>query len=150
MGPMRNFRLSALLGISMFRLIRLGTLILVAVGAVVLTAAPATGREIGIGDQRAAMFSNPHFRALHVRIARLIVSYDAVLRHTPEAREIDAWIRAAEQSHIKPLIVFQHVRGCYVGRHGHIPHLAKCHLPTVAQFRRAFRAFRRTYPEIRD
>ena len=121
----RNFRRAALFPTSMPRLIRLPTLILVALGAVVLTAAPATAREIGIGDQRAAMFSNPHFQGLHVRIARLIVSYDAVLRHTPESWEIDAWIRAAEGSHIEPLIAFQHVRGCYVGRHGHIPHLAK-------------------------
>jgi Glycosyl hydrolase catalytic core len=150
MEPMRNFRPSALFGTSMLRLVRPGTLILAAVGAVVLTAAPATAREVGIGDQRAAMFSNRHFRTLHVHISRLIVSYDAVLRHTPEAGEIDAWIRAAEQSHIRPLIAFQHVRGCYVGRHGHIPHLAKCHLPSVAEFRRAFTAFRRTYPEIRD
>jgi hypothetical protein len=150
MEPLRNFRPSALFRTSMFRHLRLGMLILAAVGAVVLTAAPATGRKVGIGDQRAAMFSNPHFRALHVRIARLIVSYDAVLRNTPEAGEIDAWIRAAEQSHIRPLIAFQHVRGCYVGRHGHIPHLAKCRLPTVNKFRRAFKAFRRKYPEIRE
>ena len=147
---MRNFRLSALFGTTMFRLVRLGTLILAAVCAVALTAAPATGRKIGIGDQRAAMFSNPHFRALHVRIARLIVSYDAVLHHTAESWEIDAWIRAAEQSHIKPLIAFQHVRGCYVGRHGHIPKTKKCHLPSVKEFRRAFKAFRRTYPKIRE
>jgi hypothetical protein len=97
------------------------------------------------------MFSNPHFRGLHVRIARLIVSYDAVLHRTRESREIIAWIRAAEQAHVEPLIAFQHVRGCYIGRgHGHIPHLAKCHLPTVGEFRRAFRAFRRSFPEIHD
>src|SRR5207302_4636512 len=115
---------------------------LMAVGvAVTLAAAPATAREVGIGDQRAAMFSNPHFRALHVRIARLIVSYDAVLHHTTEAREIDAWIKAAELARVEPLIAFQHVRGCYVGSHGHIPHWPKCHLPTVAEFRRAFESF---------
>jgi hypothetical protein len=118
--------------------------------AVMLGAAPATAREVGIGDQRAVMFSSPHFRALHVRIARLIMSYDAVVHHTPEAREVDAWIRGAEQAHIKPLVAFQHVRGCYVGRHGRIPHMRKCHLPTVAEFRRAFQAFRRSYPEIRE
>jgi hypothetical protein len=123
---------------------------MVAVAAAALAAAPATAREVGIGDQRAEMFANPHFRALHVRIARRIVSYDAVLHHTPEARDVDAWLRAAQQAHIKPLIAFEHVRGCYVGGHGRIPHWRKCHLPTVAEFRRAFRSFRRTYPWIRD
>jgi hypothetical protein len=73
-----------------------------------------------------------------------------VLYHTPESRGIDDWIAAAERAHIEPLIAFQHVRGCFVGRHGHIPHIWKCHLPTVAEFRRAFEAFRNTYPFIRD
>ncbi len=131
------------------RFLRLGTLMIVATAAM-LTAPPAIAREVGIGDQRAAMFSNPHFRALHVRIARLIVSYDSVLRHTPESREVAAWIHAAEQAHVTPLVAFQHVRGCYIGRgHGYIPKTRKCHLPTVGEFRRAFRAFRRAYPEIR-
>jgi hypothetical protein len=146
----RNFRFSALFATSMSRHIRLATVIVAAMSVVVLTAATATAREYGIGDQSAAMFSNRHFQTLHVRIARLIVSYDAVLRHTPESWEIAAWIRAAEQSHVKPLIAFQHVRGCYVGSHGHIPHLAKCRLPSIAKFRRAFKAFRRAYPEIRE
>jgi hypothetical protein len=104
---------------------------------------------VGVGDQHAEMFSSRYFRALNVRIARLVVSYDAVLRDTPEAPEVDRWLAAAKEADVEPLVAFQHVRGCYVGKHGRIPRSWKCHLPTRTEFKRGFRAFKQKYPWVR-
>jgi hypothetical protein len=92
------------------------------------------------------MFASPYFQALHVRISRLIVPWD-VIRHHSDLTSADLWLRAARQLHVEPLVTFNYARGCY-DAHGHVPHVAKCRLPSVARYRQAFLAFRSRHPEV--
>lgn len=125
-----------------FPLLALGTLI---AGVVIVT--PAQGAAVvGIADQNAPMFSNPFFQQLDVRVSRLIVSYDAVMLGTPEVNSVDAWMRAARASGVKPLVAFNHSRGCFDGEG--VVKRAACRLPSVKRYRRAFRAFRARYPDV--
>ncbi|MEA2194892.1 MAG: hypothetical protein QOG42_1326 [Solirubrobacteraceae bacterium] len=102
-------------------------------------AAPPPARQaafaVGIGEQGAAMFTDKRFLDLGLDKARLVVPYDAVARRT-ERELADLWLASAKQASVEPFITFGHSRA----------HPAK--LPSVAQYRAAFRAFRKRYPEV--
>ena len=104
------------------------------------TAAPAPPPPkrpiIGIGEQNAPMFSDRRFARLGVKHARLVVPYDAPRRRIE--RELAAsWIDAARRTGVEPFITFGHSRE------------TPKKLPSVGQFRAAFAAFRRLFPDIR-
>jgi len=98
---------------------------------------PADSRPvIGIGEQQTAMFSDPRFSALAVKHARLVVAYDVV--DVKFERELtDAWLAGAKKAGVEPFITFGHSR------------VKPRKLPTVAEFRAAFGAFRKRYPQVR-
>jgi hypothetical protein len=100
------------------------------------TPAKAASFAVGIGEQGAAMFADRRFRSLGVDKARLVVPYDAVGRRT-ERELADAWIGAAQAAGIEPFITFGHSRA------------NPEKLPSVGEFRSAFRAFRQRYPAVR-
>jgi len=100
---------------------------------------PAPARPalvVGIGEQQAAMFSDPRFRALHVDTARLVVAYDAT-RVRFERDLVDGWLAEARRAGVEPFITFGHSR------------VQPSKLPSVAEFRTAFRAFRARWPDVR-
>jgi hypothetical protein len=97
---------------------------------------PRGGLMVGIGEQGAAMFTDPRFEALGVHKARLVTAYDAV-RVGFERGLVDVWLRAAREAGVEPFVTFGHSR----------VHPAK--LPSVAEFRADFRAFRKRYPDVR-
>jgi hypothetical protein len=97
---------------------------------------PRTGLVVGIGEQGAAMFADPRFRALGVDKARLVTAYDAT-RVRFERDLVDTWLRAARAAGVEPFVTFGHSR----------VHQGK--LPSVAEFRSDFRAFRKRYPDVR-
>ena len=111
------------------------------------TAGPATGRGastpglrkdlvVGIGEQLTEMFGEPRFRALGIDHARLVVAYDAT-RVAFERPIVDEWLRQAKLAGVEPFITFQHSR------------VHPRRLPSVAEFRADFRAFRKRYPQVR-
>jgi hypothetical protein len=93
-------------------------------------------RSLGIGDQNATMFAAPLFRRLHVRIARRVFPWDA-MRLPTERALADQWLGAAKAAGVEPFVTF--------GASREHPE----ELPTVAQFRDAFNAFRKRYPQVR-
>jgi hypothetical protein len=111
---------------------------------IVTSTAPAASKSpaarddlvVGIGEQQAAMFANASFRALDIKHARLVVSYDA-MRVKFERPIVDGWLAEARAAGVEPFITFGHSR----------VHPRK--LPSVAEFRADFRAFRKRYPQVR-
>ena len=121
---------------------------LVAIGAGLVLAACGAGNGdggrpgaqhepvVGIGEQGAAMFSDRRFRALRIAAARLVVPYDAIgVRF--ERDLVDAWLAAARRAGVEPFVTFGHSR------------VRPSRLPSVAEFRAAFRSFRRRHPGVR-
>lgn len=99
---------------------------------------PAHARvAIGIGDQHVESFSQPLFKDLNFRYARLIVPWDA-LRRPDELARVDAWLAAARLSRIRPLVTFNHSR------------VNTRKLPSTSQYKREFKSFRSRYPFVRD
>jgi len=101
------------------------------------TAVPPAAQRlaIGIGEQQAAMFKDKRFRDLDIDKVRLVVAYDAT-RVRFERDLVDVWLAAALRTGAEPFITFGHSR----------VHPKK--LPSAAEFRSAFRAFRKRYPYV--
>lgn len=104
------------------------------------TVAGGGGRRlvVGLSDQKPAMFSDPRFQALGIRHVRLVVPWDAALTGDPETA---AWLDVARDHEV--LVAFNHAEGAQCPAE-------PCEAPTAAQFARAFRAFRRRHPEVRQ
>jgi hypothetical protein len=99
------------------------------------TKAPSE-KAVGIGDQGFAFFVAPLFRSLKIDKARKVVPWDAM--KLPDETELtDQWLAAAKKAGVEPLITFGASR------------VKPKTLPTVAQFRQAFDAFRKRYPEVK-
>jgi len=113
-----------------------------------LPAAAEAKYKVGFSEQQSAMFSDPLFKELGTKQARLIVSYDAVVKNTFEVADIDKWMAGARANGVRPLVSFNYSRGCFAD--GKIPRRPECKLPSVATYTKAFKAFRARYPDVKD
>jgi hypothetical protein len=103
-----------------------------------VAAPPERQLIVGMGDQDPGFLSKPLFARLRIKHARLIASYDTV--DVSFDRDLaDAWLAAAAKGDIEPFVAFGHSRK--TGR--------QHHLPSVAEYRRAVRAFLQRYPRVK-
>jgi PKD repeat protein len=110
--------------------------------AIALKRVKTVGRlpAIGISDNQASTFDDPNFQVLKLRYARLVSPWNAIFT---EPARLDAWLQGARAHGIRPLVSFEHTRGqACPGKH--------CKGPTVAQYKRAWKAFHKKYPWVKD
>jgi hypothetical protein len=120
--------------------VRAALLVLAACAAALLTLPAAAGAvTVGIADQKASVFTDPLFRDLDLRHARLVVPWD-VLADPYQAQELDRWLQSARDAGVTPLLTFGHSR-----RDGH-----RKDRPTVTRLRREFLRLRARYPWVTD
>ena len=108
------------------------------VTAAALLGAPAAASAvpiIGIGDQKPDMFSDPRFRALEIKDARLLVGWDT-LRSRSQTAVLDRWMAAAQEAGVQPLISFAHS----------LLRDRRRKLPQPVEMQREFLKFRARYP----
>jgi hypothetical protein len=104
--------------------------------ALLLTAPASAGAVVvGIGDQKPDMFGDQRFLALEIKHARLTVPWDA-MRSGWQVAEVDAWMNAARDRGVHPLVSFGHSR------------IRRRSLPQPHVFAREFRKFRARYPWV--
>jgi hypothetical protein len=96
---------------------------------------------VGIGDQLPHTFSEPLFDDLGIRYTRNFTAWNVALKKK-HAVWLDGWIRAADAAGVDPLISFSQAVGSRCPRR-------PCVLPSVRQYTRAFKAFRRRWPTVR-
>jgi hypothetical protein len=71
--------------------------------------ASSGGREVGVGDESAAMFTDPAYQALGVKIARYFTAYNVATGNDPaDLAYLKAWLAAAQAAGVQPLIAFYH------------------------------------------
>ena len=102
-----------------------------------LTAGTSQAYITGIGDQSVSMFASPYFKALHVRIARLIVPFD-VVNDPGNLAKAKAWLDAAKAQNIEPLVAFYHSE------------ITPDRIPGVDEFREDARKFMAMFPDVKD
>jgi hypothetical protein len=124
------------------RLARLAARICAVAAAAILLGAPAAADgfvTFGLGDQNASSFADPRLRALHLRVARLVVPYDAA---TSEPGLVAGWLAATSSAGLRPQIAFEHRRS------DHCPD-SPCTLPTRATYAHDVRRFIARFPQVR-
>jgi hypothetical protein len=102
-------------------------------------AAAAARPRVGIGEQDPAMFRDKRFTALHIRDARLVVSWD-VKWVDWERRDVDAYLKAAKRAKVRVLVTFAHSRV-----EGH-----EDDIPKPSTWRSLFKWFRHRWPQVHD
>jgi hypothetical protein len=110
-------------------------------GALAVSPAPAHAVSVGVADQNPGMFTDPLFERLRVKRSRNFPAWNVALS-SQQAAGLDAWLDAARAARIQPLISFSQSVGSRCPR-------KPCKLPTVREYTRAFRAFRRRWPHVK-
>ena len=80
---------------------------------------------VGLGDQRASIFSDPNYQALGLKRARYFIRWDAI-RNPAALAAADQYVAAAKAAGVKVLM--------HISTNNLAPRAAK--LPTVSQYRR--------------
>jgi hypothetical protein len=93
------------------------------------------GVEVGIADQKADMFADDRFATLGITRARLAIGWDALTK-TRDVAEIEAWLQAAKDAGVEPLISFMHSRS------------NRRSVPTPERLKYEFRRFRQYWPWV--
>jgi hypothetical protein len=96
---------------------------------------------VGVGEQDASMFADPLFTQLGVKRARYFPSWN-VAQKAQEATWLDQWLGQAQATRTEPLISFTAALGSACPKR-------PCKLPTVSQYTKAFRAFRKRWPQVK-
>jgi hypothetical protein len=95
---------------------------------------------IGISDNQPATFADPFFQILRLRYARLVTPWNSVFS---EPARLDTWLQAARAQGIRPLVSFERTRGDQCPKR-------PCKAPSMGRFKRAWTAFHKKYPWIKD
>jgi hypothetical protein len=111
-------------------------------GALALSSARSEAAVlVGVADQNPAVFSDPLFDRLRVKRSRNFPAWNVALS-SRQAAGLDAWLDGARAARVEPLISFSQSVGSRCPR-------KPCKLPTVREYTRAFRAFRRRWPFVK-
>jgi hypothetical protein len=118
---------------------------LLALACTLPLAVPATSGAyvVGVADQNPALFANQHFEQLAPTRTRYITPIDSIFR---QRDLVDAWMDAADAADMEVVVAFnppQKMRCPNIGR------ARGCKPVSAAFYRRAFRAFRARYPQVR-
>lgn len=122
--------------------------------AALLLAAPAAAPEhpiLGIGDDKPDLFKDPRFLALGIKNVRLDMSWDALSVGSQRA-EVTTWMQEAKADGLSVLVTIDHSERVITERvHGRSEKVSQSRvLPTVAQYRSAFEAFRKLFPWVTE
>lgn len=94
------------------------------------------GIPFGVGDESPAMLTDPLFKWLGVRYARLIIPWD-VTEHPAELAAVTSWLSDASEGGVEPLVAFDKS----------VVHPSE--LPSVASYSRAVGEFMRRFPAVK-
>jgi hypothetical protein len=125
----------------MTRTLALAAILVTTAVALAPAGASAAPVEIGLGDQSWNIFGDHYFQALQLKRVRVVTPWNVALS-TGDREWLDEYLAGARLAGLEPLVSFG---GASDTRCPARP----CHLPTTAQFDRAFRAFRTRWPWVR-
>ena len=95
--------------------------------------------QVGIADEKSAMFDDPRFQDLGMNIARRSVAWD-VFQYDWALAEVDEWLAKARAAGVRPLITFGRSR----------VHSRIHYIPKRSEYKASFKQFRQRYPWVTD
>ena len=118
---------------------------------VALLCAPAAGAasryRVGISDQNFQMFHASPFQELELRKVRYLVPWNGIY-DARQVGEMDAFLGTAQIYDFEPFVTFNSPRHCYTAS-GKRRTIRSCRAPSVRRYKKAVKAFRERYPEVR-
>ncbi|HEX8102936.1 MAG TPA: hypothetical protein VF533_10000 [Solirubrobacteraceae bacterium] len=115
-----------------------------------LPSAASAKLRIGISESQPSMFQSPQFAQTGVKNTRVVVSWNVLARATQgddEINRVTEYLETARRLGVEALVTFEHARGaaeeCRLNRS-----LPQCYLPTVAEYKASFLAFRARFPWV--
>jgi hypothetical protein len=96
---------------------------------------------VGIGDQDPATFTDPLFTQLGVHRTRVFPAWNVALSR-PQSAALDTWMNAVQAAGVEPLVSFSQSVGSACPKR-------PCKLPSVREYTKAFRAFRKKWPFVK-
>jgi hypothetical protein len=109
-----------------------------------VAALPATASAVvtvGVGDQTWGHFTEARWKALGLRHVRVVTPWNVALSRGDRAW-LDDYLYGSALNGVEPLVSFGAANRSACPKR-------PCKLPTTAQFTRAFRAFRKRWPQVR-
>jgi hypothetical protein len=115
---------------------------LVLFAGLLVTASPATAAyKLGISDQTATAFAHPLFAPLKLKMARYVTPWDVMnAGRVTDQNQLLHWVTEARKTGQRMLVAFEasHTAG------------QERKAPTVGQYTRAIKKFKKAYPDIKD
>jgi len=124
-------------------------LLLAMAAAVFVFAAPpakAASYRVGIGEQRAALFSDSRFQATGIKRVRYLVPWDW-RRLAGQRAETAGYLGAARAAGKEIFVTFTARRGCFSD--GRYSRSRSCRAPSTRAYTRSVRAFRKAFGFVR-
>jgi hypothetical protein len=136
---------------------------LLGAAAPLLAATKAHHPEVGIGDDKADMFSDPRFLALGIKTVRFDMHWDALSQAQFE-RPLASWMKDAHAHHLDVLVTIDHSDKVIYKKvkvkekvHGKTVYVEKRKafsqsrvLPSPAAYLAAFKTFHKRYPWVKN
>src|SRR3954447_11844370 len=112
-------------------------ILLLALTAAVVGAAPASAIQLGISEQNGRMFYDPLFAPLHIHYARLVVPWNLALSSSRVQKPYLQWLAGSALTGVEPHVVFN-ATGYRRNPKG----------PTPARYRHAVAVFHKRWPAV--
>jgi len=130
-------------------------LLIPALACLAVLAIPAAAQArptVGIAENNSTMFSDPYFKGLGVKQARIVVSWNVTSRFgDDEINRVTDYLLRARAAHVTPLVTFEHARGdATICRKKKNRKKAQCKLPSVKQYEKNLRAFKKRFPWVKN
>jgi hypothetical protein len=131
---------------------RLLLLVLGCVAALAIPGAAQARTTVGIAENNPSMFSDPYFAGLHVKQARLVVSWNVTKRPgDDEINRVSEYLNAARAAGVTPLVTFEHARGdATICKKRKNRKKIQCKLPSPKQYQAALRSFKALFPWVKN
>ena len=117
---------------------RIAALSLLALSLVLAVCADAGALTVGLGDQDPSAFADPRLRALRLKVARIVVPWDAA---TSEPAAVQAQLDAIRAAGMTAHVAFEHRRSDRCPGN-------PCVVPTAGEYRAAVAAFHARFPQV--
>lgn len=105
---------------------------------------------VGISENQPTMFSDPLFKSLGAKHARVVASWDVMTSRTDEIHRLRFYLESARAQGVEPLVTFEHAAGnARICAKRSNFRKAVCRLPTARAYERNFKLFRKAFPYVR-
>jgi hypothetical protein len=123
-------------------------LITVSLLAFLVVAAPASAKfRVGIGEQKAKVFTDATWQNLKLKRVRYLVPWDYA-KHPDQRTEVEIYMANARAARQDVLVSFTARRGCYSAK-GRYSRSKACRAPSAKKYTKAFRAFDKKFGWVR-